>query len=68
MKQRTTFGCYDANADFLKMDHKQFVDYARGHLTLAIGEGTFKSEVYTIVSMAVSRGIKQEYEAQQEKK
>jgi len=38
------------------MDFDQFVEWATGHLVIAIGKGDFRSEVYGMLNLAHQRG------------
>jgi hypothetical protein len=63
-----TFGGYTADSSFFEMDWHQFRDYAAGQLTLAIGQGKFREELWTVISLAHARGMKRQQELIDEEK
>jgi len=61
-------GGYSADSEFFKMDYTEFHNWSTGQLIIAIGEGKFKQEVFTIISLAHARGMKRQQELDKEAK
>ena len=61
-KYSTSIGGYSSDSPFFKMTHEEFVEYCGGRLAIALFKGEFKSELYSLITMANARGIKDQME------
>jgi hypothetical protein len=64
IKPNRVVGGYLADSPFFKMTHQEFVEYAGGQLSVALFKGEFKSELYTLIAMAHSRGMMYQLESE----
>lgn len=53
---KLTFCGYKNDADFMRVSHQDFLDYAKGELVLAIGRGDFNDAITVLIGQAMARG------------